>query len=273
MGHNMKILTLAVAASIATVAAAPAAAQETRAVRSVPAVGLSFTTGADYSIGDYGAAENTNILVVPLNVRATTGGLRLSATLPYLRIDGPGNIVGGGEGGPILVDPRAPSPRQVREGLGDLTLGATYSLPSEALTGFDVDIGGRVKLPTASQADRLGTGKADFSVMTDISRPIGNMAPFVTLGYRMPGSPEGVDLRNSVFGSVGTSVVAGPAVFIASYDYAGATNPLSQDSHNLFGAVSGPVANRLNLTGYGTVGLSKGAPDFGVGLLLTVRAF
>jgi hypothetical protein len=269
----MKIISLALAAGIAAISAVPATAQEARSLPRSAAPGFSFTTGADYSTGDYGAGESTRILVVPFNVRATSGPFRLSATLPYLRIDGPANIVGGGEGAPIVIDPNDPSPRQVREGLGDVTLGATYSLPSEMLGGFAVDLGGRVKLPTSSQRKRLGTGKTDFTVYTDISRPIGNVAPFVTVGYRMPGDPEGIDLRDTFTASVGTSVISGSLVAIGSYDYSGATSPLSEDSHSLFGALSGPISNRLNLTGYSTIGLSNGAPDFGVGLLITATVF
>lgn len=41
----------------------------------------------------------------------------------------------------------------------------------------------------------------------------------------------------------------------------------------VFGGLSGPVSSRLNVTGYGIVGLSKGSPDFGAGVLLTFRAF
>lgn len=95
----------------------------------------------------------------------------------------------------------------------------------------------------------------------------------MTVGYRIPGDPAGIDLRNSVTASVGTSIVSGSLVAIASYDYSGATSALSEDSHSLFGALSGPITTGLNLTGYTTVGLSEGAPDFGVGLLITAKIF
>jgi hypothetical protein len=62
-------------------------------------------------------------------------------------------------------------------------------------------------------------------------------------------------------------------VAIVSYDYSGRTSVLSYESHSLFGALAGKVTKRLLLTGYGTVGLSRGAPDYGVGLLVTAKAF
>jgi hypothetical protein len=264
---------LGFAALVAAAAAAPAAAQQQQAhLERNKSLGLSITTGADYSVGKYGGTIDTKILVVPFSLRAKTGPFRFSVTLPWLRIDGPANIVGGGEGGPIVIDPNGP--RSVRQGLGDVSLGATYSLPASALGGFDVDIGGRVKLPTADRSKGLSTGKTDLTATLDVSRTIGTATPFVTLGYRMPGKPAGLNLRNSVTTSVGSSFVLGKSLIaIASYDYSGRTSALSYESHSLFGALAGNVTKRLLLTGYGTLGLSRGAPDYGLGLLLTVKAF
>ncbi|MDP8914112.1 MAG: hypothetical protein M3N39_11120, partial [Pseudomonadota bacterium] len=135
--------------------AAPAAAQQAQS----PAVservnpfGLSFSTGVDYSSGDYGLDEKTKILVVPFSLRATTGNVAFTASLPYIRLDGPGGVVVGPGGEPL---PGVPSGGGVRKGLGDLSLGATYTIPAEALGGLELGLGGRVKLPTASKQRQL----------------------------------------------------------------------------------------------------------------------
>jgi hypothetical protein len=260
------------AAAAASLLASPADAQQQGALRRDKSLGLSLTTGADFSSGRYGAPADTEILVVPLSLRARKGPIRLSATLPYLRLDGPANIVGGGEGGPIVIDPNAPTPSRVREGLGDLGLGVDFAIPPAGLAGFQVDLGVRLKLPTSSRSRGLSTGKTDIGVIVDISRPMGKVSPFLTLGYRMPGDPEGFDLRNTATVSAGASVTLGRLVAIGAYDYAGATSRLSFESHSLFGALAAPVARQITLTGYGSVGLSRGAPDYGVGLLMTFRA-
>ena len=234
-------------------------------------LGLSFSTGVSYSSGDYGAPAKTKLLVVPFSLRASAGDWRFSATLPYLRIDSPGNIVGGGTGGPIVIDPNAPATREVRKGLGDLSLGASYTLPSGTLGGFDLDLSGRVKLPTSSERKSLGTGKTDFAVSAELSRTIGIWSPFVNVGYRFYGDPEGFDLRNGPSASVGTTVQLGTTVAIASYDYSRATSRATNDAHELFGALSGPLSDRLNWTAYGIAGLSEGSPDYGLGLLITFK--
>lgn len=268
----MRIVSATVTAALALIAI-PAAAQQTQS----PAVservnpfGLSFSTGIDYSSGDYGLEEKTDILVIPFSLRATTGNLALTASLPYLRIDGPGGVVVGPGGEPL---PGVPTEGGIRKGVGDLSTGVTYTIPAEALGGAELGLGARVKLPTASKSRQLSTGKTDVTVSADLSYPVGTVVPFVNLGYRFLGDPEGFDLRNGPTASVGSSFQLGTAVLITSYDYARAISPLSEDSHEIFAGLSGPVTSALTLTGYGVVGLSNGSPDFGVGLLVTAKAF
>jgi hypothetical protein len=227
---------------------------------------LSITTGIDYSTGDYGTDTDTEILVVPVSARVSTGDLRFSASIPYIRIKGAGIV--GGDGGPIIVDPT--SPPSTRSGIGDLTLGANYAIPEDRM-GIGIDLGTRVKLPTAETG--LGTGKTDVSFSGELSRTFAMVTPFVQAGYRIMGDPDGIDLRNVWFGSVGASAAVGRSVLLASYDYRQATSALTEDSQEVFGALSTPISRALDLTFYGSAGLSEGAPDVGVGAMITIKAF
>jgi hypothetical protein len=56
---------------------------------------FELSTGFDYSVGKYGAALDTSIKSVPIEAKAQLGRLRLQASLPYIWITGPGQIVGG----------------------------------------------------------------------------------------------------------------------------------------------------------------------------------
>jgi hypothetical protein len=252
-------------ASIAAVAAVLSIVGTAQAQES-SAPSLSVTSGVDYSSGDYGTAVDTDILVVPVAARLKFGDFRLSASVPYIRIDG-ANIVGG-DGDPIVVDPSAPSSR--RSGVGDVTLGASYAIPEERL-GVGLDIGARVKLPTAK--DGLGTGETDYTVSAEVSKTVGNVTPFASVGYRFLGDPPGIDLDDAFFASVGASVLAGRSVVLVSYDYRQATSPFAENSQEIFGAYSRPVSDKLNFTLYGSAGLSDGAPDFGAGAMLTMKLF
>lgn len=229
---------------------------------------LSFTTGVDYSKGDYGTTIDTSMVVVPLSARLRTGNWRVTASIPWLRIDG-ANVVGGGNG-PIVIDPNAP--RTVRQGFGDVSLGLAYDIPEQDF-GLGIQFSGRVKLPTASQSKGLGTGKVDFSGAVELSKTYGPVTPFISLGYRLPGDPAGIDLQDGFVGSAGFSVATGRSVVLLSYDYRESASLLSEDSQELFGAFTTPVSKKLDFTLYGSAGLSKGAPDYGVGAMITIKAF
>ena len=262
-------------AALLSLAATPAVAQDGIEPPTRKRFELSFITGADTSVGAYGGLEETNILVVPISLRAKRGPFRVSATIPYLRIDSPAGVVaaGGGESGPVILNRLLPGSREVRKGLGDLNIGLTWSLPSRLPGGVEIDVGARVKLPTSSRRKALGTGKTDFAVMAEASRPVGIVTPFVAVGYRIPGDPEGFNLRRTMTGSVGASVPVGRLIAIASYDYSGASSRFSRDSHSVFTALSGPIGPRLIVTTYGTVGLTEGAPDYSLGVLVSARIF
>lgn len=257
---------MAFACAMGALTAAPASAQSIQQSD----FSLSASTGVDYSSGDYGAAEDTEIFVIPAVLRATTGNLAFTASVPYLRIDGPGNVVVGPGGEPL---PGAPTASGVREGIGDLSLGAAYTFTGAQPGGVELTLGGNVKLPTSQESEQLGTGETDYTVKGEVSAPLGGLTPFASVGYRFFGDPEGVDLRSGPTASAGFSTSVGTSVLIASYDYVRAITPATEDSHSIFSGLSVPVGSRLNFTGYGVAGLSEGSPDFGVGLLVTAKVF
>jgi hypothetical protein len=229
--------------------------------------GIAGSVGGDFSSGTYGGDTRTDILVVPLALRYRAGNLRVTAALPWLHIAGSSAVVSDGDGG-VIIDPHAPG--SSRSGVGDMSIAAAYSIPEEAL-GLGLEMGARVKLPTGSPAKALGTGKVDFALSAEVSKTLGKFTPFISAGYRLPGQPKGSDLRNAWSASVGSSLIIGKSVLIGSYDYRQASSALASDSHEIFGAFSAPVSHRLILTLYGSGGLSKGAPAYGVGSSLTLK--
>lgn len=233
--------------------------------------GISLAVGGAYSTGDYGTARNTDIWTVPVVARYRTGGLRLSASLPWMSIKSDGTLFTGIDSTPLVVAPGITSTRRHRRGLGDLTIGAAYDLPGLTSAGLDLELSGRVKLPTASDRSQLSTGKTDYAFGAQISKPIGRLVPFVSGTYRIFGDSGPWNLRNGMAASAGASyVLPGRATIVASYDYARAASRFISDSHELFGGVSVPIARTpLRLTAFGTTGLSRGAADASAGLSLT----
>lgn len=271
-GRVLPLLTRLAPGAAMLALAAPAYAQD-RDVEEIVNAGdkssaVLLSTGIDYSRGRYGDAEATEIVVVPASLRVrATDWLSVGATLAWIRIDGPG-VVLGPDNEPL---PGFPIARQTRQGLGDLGASATVSLPLGDDTAWSVDLTGRVKLPTSRKSRGLTTGRTDFSLGADIGYITGKWAPYVELGIRLPGDPAGVNLRNSPSVSVGAARVLAKGAVIASYDWQRAFSPLAVDSHSLFAAWSRPVAKRFDLTGYGSVGLSEGAAGIEAGVLVTVK--
>lgn len=240
----------------AALTAAPVAAQD-----------LTVSTGVDYSQGDFGTNVDTSILVVPVSLRAGWDRFSISASVPYIQIDGSSSVVGGGAG-PIVTDPALTQTK--RSGVGDLSVRLRYDVIE--LSGVEVSLSGRAKLPTGSEAKRLSTGKADFAGGVEVAATGGTIQPFGEIGYRVLGDPDGVELENGLYGSIGASAILGGGVVgIASYDYVAASVSTLEDSQSLFAGLVVPVGRRLSLTGYGTAGLSDSAADYGVGLLLSFK--
>ena len=239
--------------------AAPALAEPT----------VELSTGLEYEEGEYGTGESIETWRVPASVRIQSGQVQFSATLPWLRVDAPGNVVGGGGGIlglPIIVDPTQPPDRIRREGIGDLELGAAYTVPTRAV---GLTLSGQVKVPTASTAKGLGTGEFDYAVGAELSRTFGRVTPFVGVGYTLPGDPEGYELSNSLSARAGAAVQMGERVRgHVAYGYAQSVSPLIPDEQQISTGVNAGLSERLSLGLYGSAGLSEGSPDVGAGVRL-----
>jgi hypothetical protein len=249
---------------LAVAMASPAAAQ--------PAGEIS--TGLEFQQGDYATAERVETFSVQNSARIRFGRLLFSASLPWLRLEAPGNVVGGGGllGLPIIVDPTRPPARDVRQGIGDLRVGAAYGLNAPA--GVDLTLSGQVKLPTAAARRGLGTGETDIAFGAEVARTIGPVTPFASLSYSLPGDPAGYELRNSLSARGGVALQLAPGVRgNLSYGYAQSLSPLLEDERQISTGLNAALSRRLSLGLYGNAGLSTGSPDIGAGFQLAWRIF
>lgn len=163
---------------------------------------LVFSTGLDYSSGKYGQTEDTNITYVPFTGKYEMDRWTFKATVPYIQIDGPANVTPDSR---VVVNPGTRAVRTKESGLGDVVLNAAYSTYSNTEQQLYIDIGGKVKLPTADEKKGLGSGKADYSIYSDVFKTYGNVTLLGTLGYKVFGDPDGINLNNVLFGSAGFS--------------------------------------------------------------------
>ena len=245
----------------------------------------SFTIGFDYSEGDFGTTTvntdgetlDTTTLSVPVSARVDVGDFRFSVSGSWVQIEGPGGVLPGGVvvgdgvlADDVVIDPNAPTISQLEtnDGFGDLTLGVNYNVPVSVTGDFLVQLQGRLKLPTASNA-ALTTNEVDGGIAVDVAYPIGQLTPFVTTGFRWRGDPEGTNLNNTFNVSVGASYnLPGGYALVGSYDFREETVDTADESQEIFGALAGRFNDNLRWTIYGSVGFTDGAPDQGAGLQL-----
>lgn len=267
----MKTLAALLLASLAATAA-PAQDRTERRAQAAPDWRLYLTSGISYTLRDEADEPKTQYYRIPLAARLARGPLRLIASMPYVVVDGPGSNLGDDD------DPGNDVPAGIadedRKGFGDLNLIARYRLPRADLGGFELDLMGRVKLPTASHKKRLGTGEVDYAMGAELSRRMGKIEPFVSAQYRINGDRPDRDYRNTVATSVGASTrLARRTRASLAWDYTQSRIRDRKASHMLDAGLTHVVAPGLILGGDAAVGLSPNAPDFRVGMTLTKRAF
>lgn len=234
-----------------------------------------YSTGVDYSTGDYGEAEDTTIVTVPL--AAGYLGERWSATLtvPLVSVDGPGTIVPGGigGGGPLggLLGGDAannvPPLNGVNEmGLGDVSLEVS-AIPYVSGGGTQFSLTGRVRAPTADAGRSLGTGEAAASVAAGLREPIGaRSALFGSIGYEQAFGGGG----RGVFAGVGAeSYVSERVLAGATFEFAQASSELRRDAAQAGAYLGFDLSKDTRLVAYGAAGLSDTSPDVQAGLRLT----
>jgi hypothetical protein len=221
-----------------------------------PPTPARLSIGLDFSSGDYGLPEDTEMLYLPVTLSYETLPWFFSATVSYLSIDGPGGVIGGGDGGGIV----APGPGHEsggghngggghdgsggqggegcankdcisegankdgisERGLGDVILRATYALDTLVDTSSLIDLTAKVKLATADEDRELGTGKNDYSLQLDVARAFGKFMPYGTLGYKIMGDPDEFDLNNIWFASAGTDYSINPTLTLGTvFEFSG----------------------------------------------------
>ena len=232
---------------------------------------LTVSTGAEYSSGDFGDDQDTDILYVPLSLKYETDHWFARITVPYIRIEGPGDVVGGTQGTVITGEPQGGRETDRESGIGDIVTSLTYVVNPRSEGVPIVELTGKVKVPTADEDENLGTGETDYTAQVDLIQSFGRFTPFATLGYRFLGDSSEFDLDDTAFGSVGFSYRATDRTQLGvAFDFRQASTSGTDDPQEavLFGSVK--LSKRLKLSPYVVLGLSDGSPDYASGFSVSL---
>ena len=248
--------------------------------------GLWLGIGADYSSGDYGSDVTTDITSVPVAARYDSGNWTWRASLPWLRVDGDVGVLPGlgnvgnsnpqgrgrGNSGNNGNDgtPPAETESGIASGLGDLRLAATYAFDTGGPLG--IDLTGNVKIATADEDKGLGTGENDYGIAVDLYRDFDGTLLFGGVGYTMLGDSEYIQLDDVLNVNLGASWRVGAGTLGAMYDWRQAASDTAGDRSELTGFYSVRASDADKFQLYGTLGLSDGSPDWGIGASYS-RAF
>ncbi len=227
----------------------------------------SVSLGAEYTSGDYGTSSKTKMWYFPATLRHETDRYMMSLIVPYLSVEGTGNVVAaGGMGGMRRTMTTLAS--RTESGLGDIELAASHVL-AQANAGWRVDLGGRIKFGTADEQDNLGTGEDDVSVQLEAEKMSGSNTVFGSAGYKVLGDPPGTNYDNVFYGSLGFSRrlddtrSAGLELYAQEAALAG-----TEGKSELTLFLGNRLEAKTRLTAYLLAGFADGSPDWGMGITL-----
>ena len=160
------------------------------------------------------------------------------------------------------------APRSNHSGLGDVVTALTYNVFNHEPTGIIFDITGRIKAPTASAANNLGTGQVDYAIQGDLIKSMSRFMLSASFGYRILGNPSGVNFHNVFYGAAGIAFRYSPDTTIGTSFNIGQSPVRLQDSRDFTLYVSHRLNDNFRLNIYGLRGASERSPDWGGGINL-----
>jgi hypothetical protein len=235
-----------------------------------------------YLKGDYGTGSTTTITYLPVSVRRLFDDGDLTFIMPYVcvtsngsvtllggvpnRVSQSGNSGSGGSGGkgkkPGNVEPVSSTDC----GIGDLILRGRYYLVDEREWVPSIAVTGRIKMPTADANRGLGTGEFDEGAGLEVNKKLfGQWWGFMDFGYTLIGDPADVNLRNQWYYDLGVGHDLTKNLLLSMYyeEYRALIAGLSNPRDLLF-ALNYKASDLLRFNASTLVGLSDGAPDYGL---------
>jgi hypothetical protein len=222
---------------------------------------VTLSLGYNYSRGDYGQTSDTSVYYAPATVKYKHGEWAAKLVIPYIRITGPGVVVGD-------VPVGTPRPSGTESGLGDVLASGTWTHRLNAQATM-LELAGIAKLPTADEDKRLGTGLFDFTAQAGLIQPVGKAYFMGNAGRKFNGDNKTFPLRDAWKTTLGAGYNFTPA-FSAGviYDWRGKQSATSDPLSLATGYVSYNFGEGVTAQVYASAGFTDSSPDCAIGIQL-----
>lgn len=236
-----------------------------------------LSSSLTYESGTYGTSTRSETVYIPFTLKRffDQGDLSFTVPLVVLRTTGETTLI---DGRPQRIrtgrrTDLAPTGTVTKEGLGDMMLKGRYYAVDEHGLLPTIALVAKVKFPTADESQGLGTGKFDEGFGVEVSRRfLERFIGYFDLSYTIIGSPAGVDLQNQTTYDIGLGYQFTPQM-LGSLFYEERTALLTgqQNPRSLLATWDYKLTQSFRLNAAGEVGLSSGAPDYGLTVGVGVR--
>jgi hypothetical protein len=229
---------------------------------------LSAGAGIAYTKGDYGTGSETKILSLPFMARYDTDSWIFKATVPWLRVTGPSNVIPGVGRFSNKGSGKGRSGGEATEsGFGDTVLSATYNAFYDRSSTLGLDLTTRLKLPTADENKGLGTGSTDVGFQGELYRTVDRITVFGVLGYTLYGDSDVVEQKNGFNYGIGASTKLDATNTVgASLDGRQRVVEGGAEQRELTFFLNHRIDRSRRIQAFFLVGLADGSPDVGLGV-------
>ena len=225
-----------------------------------PGLEQAITVGGYYADGDYGETTDTTILYLPLSYRVDRGKWGFQLLMPYLQVEGLGNVllnVGG------VTRAVAGTQKSTSRGTGDSIASISYRFDPVSAAAPFIDLRLDVKIPTADEDKGLGTGETDYSLQVELLQYVANTVVFASIGYNMRGKSNLYQgLENSAFAQFGFAHPVSERLNLGIfYDFREAASSFSVETHEIAPYFSWQLSEHWSFTGLTSWGFTDASAD------------
>lgn len=227
----------------------------------------TFSAGAEYTNGDYGAAIDTAMLQIPFTLGYTDEQYAWSVTVPFVQISGSEDVVfSGTTHSPKFTTTTTSTVKQTNSGLGDIILSGTYQLTNETKVSPWFALTGKIKLGTADEKKRLGTGENDYAAQVEVAKK----ALHGYLGYKIIGDTSTVNFNDVSYGAVGITFPVNKKWTSVAELYTEQAAVSGVDNvQELSLSLSKSLRDKKRMSVYIVKGFTNSSPEWGAGVTLS----